>query len=141
MGRKPFEGRVTLKKGGLPALIHGWRNGSFLPPLELFPLLNIHFLLFFCLSLLPGPLALSHWPLASELLELQTLVCKGCLWGGGLRLGLIPWKPALGKGGPGPLHRCVTCFLLEPSPGQRGPFRLGYPGDALRSKVHSHFKR
>lgn len=126
MGRKPFEGKVTPKKGGLPALIHGWRNGPFLPSLELFPLLNIHFLSFFCLSLVLGPLVLSHRPLAPELLELQTLVCRGCLRGGGLRLGLIPWTPALGDGGPGPLHRCVTCFPLEPSPGQRGLLRLGY---------------
>lgn len=101
-------------------------RAPFFPQGSFLPLLNIHFLPFFCLLFL-GP-----WPSPT------------CLWylsRGGPRLGLITWTPALDRGGPSPHHRRARCFPLEPSPVLGLPLCLGCPVDALRSEVHSYFKR
>lgn len=117
MGRGAFEEKMAQRRGTLPSLSHGWRKGPFLPPQELFPLLNIHFLPCSCLTFVPSTWGLSRLPLTPELLELQALLRRECVQGGRLRLGLIPWTPAaLGEGDPGPPHNCATCFSLETSP-------------------------
>ena len=83
MGRKPFggEGDPEERRTPWPAL---WLEEVALSsPTGAFSLLDSHFLSFvFC----PWHLALSHFPPASDLLELQVLGPRRCLQGGQPRL-------------------------------------------------------
>lgn len=87
--------------GRAPFFLHG----SFLPPL------NIHFLLFFCLSLVPGTLALCHLPLVPESRAAPE--------------GSPPLDTCTGQSGPSPHHHRAMRFPLEPAPGTSSPWVPG----------------